>query len=135
MSPKLSETAWRTINDYIGARIRDRRVECGLSQEALGDAIGVNQKQMSRYEEGKSTFPISRISSLCRKLDITPNWFFESFPNEDNESFDETADPEQTDAKTTRLARRIQSLPVPIRRPLTVLVNAMSAFKFPSGDE
>ena len=42
-----------TQQEQIGQRIRARRKVCGMTQTALGDAVGLNKSTIQRYESGK----------------------------------------------------------------------------------
>jgi DNA-binding Xre family transcriptional regulator len=61
----------------IGAVIRIRRVKLGLSQTDLGDALGVSFQQIQKYERGTNSVASTRISDLCRALEMTPNDLFD----------------------------------------------------------
>lgn len=64
-----------TTNEQIGARIRQRREELGLTLEELGDQLSLNKSTIMRYESGevqKIKLPI--LQSLAQALDVDPNW-------------------------------------------------------------
>ena len=64
-----------TTNEQIGARIRKRREELGLTLEELGDQLSLNKSTIMRYESGevqKIKLPI--LQSLAQALDVDPNW-------------------------------------------------------------
>ena len=60
---------------HVGSRIRLRRNMLGLSQEKLGEAVGVTFQQMQKYESGTNRVGASRLYELSRVLDV-PAWFF-----------------------------------------------------------
>jgi transcriptional regulator with XRE-family HTH domain len=66
----------RVADRKIGSVIRMRRVKLGLSQGALGKALGVTHQQVQRYETGTNAVVSTRISDLCRILEISPNELF-----------------------------------------------------------
>jgi transcriptional regulator with XRE-family HTH domain len=64
------------IDKKIGSVIRMQRVKLGMSQTELGDALGVTFQQIQKYEHGRNAVASTRISDLCRALEITPNDLF-----------------------------------------------------------
>jgi transcriptional regulator with XRE-family HTH domain len=65
------------IDAHIGQRIRMRRNELGLSQEKLGDALGVSFQQVQKYEKGINRVGGSRMHQMSTALACTPVYFFE----------------------------------------------------------
>ena len=64
------------IDKKIGSVIRMRRVKLGLSQTDLGNALGVTFQQIQKYENGTNAVASTRISDLCRALEMMPNDLF-----------------------------------------------------------
>ena len=64
------------IDKKIGSVIRMQRVKLGLSQTELGKALGVTFQQIQKYERGTNAVASTRISDLCRTLEMTPNDLF-----------------------------------------------------------
>ena len=64
------------IDKKIGSVIRMRRLKLGLNQTELGDALGVSFQQIQKYENGTNAVASTRISDLCRALEMTPNDLF-----------------------------------------------------------
>ncbi len=62
---------------HVGARVRLRRTLLGMSQEKLGDAIGLTFQQVQKYERGANRVGASRLYDLSRVLDIPVSFFFE----------------------------------------------------------
>lgn len=59
----------------IGKRIRDRRIELNMTQEELGQAVGMNKSTVQRYETGqvkKIKLPV--LETIARKLNVRPEW-------------------------------------------------------------
>lgn len=65
------------IDVHVGHRIRQRRTLLGLSQEKLGDAIGLTFQQVQKYERGANRVSSSRLFDLSRILDVPISFFFE----------------------------------------------------------
>lgn len=54
-------------------RIKYYRKLCGLSQEELGDAVGISNKHISTLENGEATMGIDTLMGLCQAFGVTPN--------------------------------------------------------------
>ena len=57
------------VDKYVGSRVRMRRIMLGMSQEKLGDALGLTFQQVQKYEKGTNRVGASRlqqISEICR---------------------------------------------------------------------
>jgi len=65
------------VDIQVGARVRLRRNMLGLSQEKLGDAIGLTFQQMQKYERGFNRISASRLHELSRVLDVPVAFFFD----------------------------------------------------------
>ncbi len=68
------------IDPYIGNRVRMRRLMLVMSQEALGDAIGVTAQQIRKYESGATPIVASRLYDLAQVLKVQPEYFFAGAP-------------------------------------------------------
>ncbi|MDP6057916.1 MAG: helix-turn-helix transcriptional regulator [Pirellulaceae bacterium] len=81
-SPKRRLSAGRTgkpnaIDVHVGGRMRLRRTLLGLSQEKLGEAIGLTFQQVQKYERGTNRVGASRMFDLSRVLDVPVSYFFD----------------------------------------------------------
>lgn len=70
------------VDVHVGARVRQRRTLLGLSQEKLGEALGLTFQQVQKYERGANRISASRLFDLSRILDTDMNYFFEDMPPE-----------------------------------------------------
>lgn len=61
----------------VGQRLRMRRVMLGLSQEQVGEAVGLTFQQVQKYERGANRIGASRLYDLSHILDVPVNYFFE----------------------------------------------------------
>jgi transcriptional regulator with XRE-family HTH domain len=75
--PKTTETP-NPVDVRVGARLRLRRNMLGLSQEKLGEAIGLTFQQMQKYERGMNRIGASRLYELSRLLDVPISFFFDN---------------------------------------------------------
>ncbi|MDR3516930.1 MAG: helix-turn-helix transcriptional regulator [Azospirillaceae bacterium] len=65
------------IDIHVGARLRLRRTLLGLSQEKLGEAVGITFQQLQKYERGANRISASRLFHLSQVLDVPVGFFFE----------------------------------------------------------
>ncbi|MGO4137751.1 helix-turn-helix domain-containing protein [Rhizobium brockwellii] len=65
------------IDSYVGARIKMRRQLLGMSQERLGEQIGVTFQQVQKYEKGINRIGASRLQRIAEVLQTSPSFFFE----------------------------------------------------------
>ena len=65
------------IDVHVGARVRLRRTLLGMSQEKLGEAIGLTFQQVQKYERGANRIGASRLYDLSRVLDVPVSFFFD----------------------------------------------------------
>jgi len=68
------------IDVHVGSRVRLRRTLLGMSQEKLGDAIGLTFQQVQKYERGANRIGASRLYDLSRVLDVPVSFFFDDAP-------------------------------------------------------
>lgn len=66
------------VDVHVGARIRLRRTLLGMSQERLGDALGLTFQQVQKYERGANRVGASRLFDLSRILDVPINFFYDN---------------------------------------------------------
>src|SRR5262249_48391300 len=66
------------IDIHVGSRVRLRRNMLGLSQEKLGEAIGLTFQQVQKYERGANRIGASRLHDLSQVLDVPVSFFFDN---------------------------------------------------------
>jgi|SRR5580704_16865315 transcriptional regulator with XRE-family HTH domain len=71
-----------TIDDYVSSRIRERRVMLGLTQQQLGEMIGVTYQQVHKYERGKNRVTAGQLFEIARLLDAPITFFYEGLEQE-----------------------------------------------------
>lgn len=62
---------------YVGARIRERRIMLGLSQQQMADMIGVTYQQAHKYEHGINRISAGRLYEASQVLGVPVGYFFE----------------------------------------------------------
>lgn len=66
----------RTLDAYIGARVRMRRLMLHMSQEALSGQLGVTFQQVQKYEKGLNRISASRLFELAQALRVPVGYFY-----------------------------------------------------------
>ncbi len=66
---------------HVGSRVRLRRMVVGMSQEKLGERMGLTFQQIQKYEKGTNRIGASRLFQLSQILDVPVQFFFEDAPN------------------------------------------------------
>ncbi|MBC7950365.1 MAG: helix-turn-helix transcriptional regulator [Rhodospirillaceae bacterium] len=70
------------VDVHVGARVRLRRTLLGMSQEKLGEALGLTFQQVQKYERGANRVGASRLFDLSRVLDVPVSFFFDDMSGE-----------------------------------------------------
>jgi len=70
------------IDLHVGKRIRLRRMEIGVSQEKLGDALGITFQQVQKYEKGANRVGASRLQNIASALKVPVSYFFDDAPGD-----------------------------------------------------
>ena len=65
---------------HVGSRVRMRRMMLGMSQEALGGALGLTFQQVQKYEKGVNRVSASRLQHMSQILQVPVPFFFEGAP-------------------------------------------------------
>ena len=69
------------VDKYVGSRVRMRRIMLGLSQETLGDALGLTFQQIQKYEKGTNRIGASRLHQISDILQVPVAFLFEGGPS------------------------------------------------------
>jgi transcriptional regulator with XRE-family HTH domain len=70
------------IDVHVGGRVRLRRTLLGMSQERLGEALGLTFQQVQKYERGANRVGASRLFDLARVLEVPISFFFDDMSEE-----------------------------------------------------
>ena len=81
MMGEQTESRPSPVDVHVGARIRLRRTLMGMSQERLGDALGLTFQQVQKYERGVNRVGASRLFDLSRILDVPISFFYDNMPD------------------------------------------------------
>jgi transcriptional regulator with XRE-family HTH domain len=64
----------------VGRRIRARRIERGMTQEKLGNTLGVTFQQVQKYEKGDNRIGAGRLQQIAEALEVPISFFFDEPP-------------------------------------------------------
>jgi transcriptional regulator with XRE-family HTH domain len=137
---RLADGAPNPVDAHVGARMRLRRTLLGMSQEMLGEAIGLTFQQVQKYERGANRIGCSRLFDLSRVLDVPVSYFFDDMSEDVQRNspvnvikgFEQQVDPIETDPmmrrETLELVRAYYSIKDPqVRRRVYDLAKALAA--------
>lgn len=77
------------IDIHVGSRIRLRRNMLGMSQEKLGESLGITFQQIQKYEKGTNRVGASRLQAIASILGVPVSFFFEDAPGTGSSGFAE----------------------------------------------
>jgi transcriptional regulator with XRE-family HTH domain len=77
----MAKKAPNPTDKHVGARVRMRRMMLGMSQEKLGDALGLTFQQVQKYEKGANRIGASRLQQIAHILQVPVSFFFDGAPN------------------------------------------------------
>lgn len=73
-----SPESW-SVDTHVGQRVRMRRTLLGMSQERLGEAIGLTFQQVQKYERGSNRISAGTLFRLGQVLDVPVSFFFDDY--------------------------------------------------------
>jgi transcriptional regulator with XRE-family HTH domain len=76
----MTKKAPNPIDKHVGSRVRMRRMMIGMSQEKLGEKLGITFQQIQKYEKGTNRVGASRLQQIATVLAVPPAFFFEGAP-------------------------------------------------------
>jgi len=77
VSARRSTSRTQDIDRHVGARIRERRIMLGLTQQQLADLIGVTYQQAHKYERGINRVSAGRLFEVAQVLGVPVSYFFD----------------------------------------------------------
>ncbi|WP_035705058.1 helix-turn-helix domain-containing protein [Niveispirillum irakense] len=120
------------IDIHVGQRLRLRRTLLGLSQETLGEAVGITFQQLQKYERGANRISASRLFNLSQVLGVPVTFFFDDLPVQDMETeVEEQSETQEFESmarrETLELVRAYYRIPEEnVRRRTFELVKALA---------
>ena len=76
----MAKKAPNPIDKHVGARVRMRRMMVQMSQEKLGESLGITFQQIQKYEKGTNRIGASRLQQISIVLGVPVAFFFEGAP-------------------------------------------------------
>lgn len=73
----MEKKAPTPVDRHIGSRVRRRRIALGMSQETLGEALGLTFQQVQKYEKGTNRIGASRLLTIATILKVGIEFFFD----------------------------------------------------------
>jgi transcriptional regulator with XRE-family HTH domain len=80
----MAKKAPNPIDKHVGSRVRMRRMMLGMSQEKLGNNLGLTFQQVQKYEKGTNRIGASRLQQISHILQVPVSFFFEGAPTNTN---------------------------------------------------
>lgn len=72
------------IDKIIGNKIRILRKSLNISNKDLAAQIGISNQQLVKYETQSNRISIGRLLLICKRLNVTLNYFFDEFELSNN---------------------------------------------------
>ena len=82
------------VDQHVGSRVRLRRMLLGMSQERLGESMGLTFQQVQKYEKGVNRIGASRLFQISKILDVPVQFFFEEAPHTEARTAQGLAEPD-----------------------------------------
>ncbi len=123
------------IDVHVGSRLRLRRMMLGISQEKLGDKLGLTFQQIQKYEKGTNRIGASRLFKLSQVLDVNIQFFFDELELGSDSADGNGSEPSQESHVLEFLNSReglelnkafVQISDQKVRRRLTDLIRALA---------
>lgn len=80
MMIEKSKKSPNPIDKHVGSRVRMRRMMVSMSQEKLGEKLGITFQQVQKYEKGMNRIGASRLQQIAGVLGVQVGFFFEGSP-------------------------------------------------------
>jgi transcriptional regulator with XRE-family HTH domain len=123
-----------SIDKEIGTRVRMRRISIGMSQEKLGEMLGLTFQQVQKYEKGMNRISVGRLVDIAKILGVDIHFFFNGIKSGKPELgfAEEESPPYFADVMSTpeglQLIRTFTSIKSPkVRKSIVQLVSSLAA--------
>ena len=75
--PALPRPRAQDMDRHVGARMRERRIMLGLTQQQMAELIGVTYQQAHKYEKGVNRIACGRLYTIAQALGVEVRYFYE----------------------------------------------------------
>ena len=117
------------VDRHVGARVRERRLALGLTQQQLAELVGTTYQQTHKYERGVNRIAAGRLHQLARALGVEPGYFFEGLGG------DGPARPGPGQRRLLELSRSFAALSRPQQEAIAGLTRALAGAAEPERGE
>jgi len=122
------------VDVHVGKRVRHRRWMVGMTQQQLGEAVGIKFQQIQKYETGMNRVSASRLWDIAKAMDVDVRFFFEGIEEGVTDSAPEDSKTESpkmqgdllANKEALELVRSYYSIPENQRRRLFDLARALT---------
>jgi transcriptional regulator with XRE-family HTH domain len=120
-----------TVDKEIGSRVRMRRMLIGMSQEKLGEMLGLTFQQVQKYEKGANRISVSRLLDIAGILGVDIHYFYDGLSSQKGEAgfAEEAAPPYVSDFMNAPEGHQLMKAFMTIKNPKvrrTIIQLAMS---------
>jgi transcriptional regulator with XRE-family HTH domain len=91
--PMANKKSPNPIDIHVGSRVRLRRMMLGMSQEKLGENLGITFQQIQKYEKGTNRIGASRLHHIADVLTVPISFFYENAPGRSESASGGLAEP------------------------------------------
>ncbi len=113
------------VDVHVGQRVRQRRWMVDMTQQKLGDTVGIKFQQIQRYETGTNRISASSIWDIAAAMEVPVSFFFEGLDGQAPDMGKVRGDP-LTDKEALDLVRTYYAIPENQRRRLFDLARVLS---------
>lgn len=116
------------VDVHVGKRVRHRRWMVGMTQQQLGQAVGIKFQQIQKYETGMNRVSASRLWDIAHAMDVQISFFFEGLEAEGSEpaAKENPLGDLLADKEALELVRSYYAIPENQRRRLFDLARVLS---------
>ncbi len=120
------------VDVHVGKRIRHRRWMVGMTQQQLGEIVGIKFQQIQKYETGMNRVSASRLWDIAAAVDVQISFFFDGLDASDEDIVHAATSADQlkgdllADKEALELVRSYYNIPEPQRRRLFDLARVLS---------
>lgn len=112
------------IDEYVGKRLRERRILMGITQDDLGTSVGISFQQIQKYETGRNRISVSRLYDFANILRTTIPWFLEGY--KDNVAESDAALLNDNSKETIAMIKTYSKLPEEVRKKVFSLMKVVT---------
>ncbi len=112
------------VDVHVGKRVRHRRWMVGMTQQQLGDIVGIKFQQIQKYETGMNRVSASRLWDIAQAVDVPISFFFDGL--DDSQVHDAVEGDILADKEALQLVRAYYAMPEAQRRQIFELARVLS---------